>query len=789
MVEPYLSIGADLAWQIAAYEATAGRHEFIELEHLLIGICSLDKAARSMAVDRLPPQALDGLRDELDQLREFYELVGLNPVQFRRRLRRRIGPGTFVRRDRTVHRGAEARDLFERAREEGGEGEVTAMHLARLILLSERPVIRQACHDLGLDPAVVAAAVSAPLAAGSAASRAPARLRGLLAELGKDLARVAESDPEFSLVGRTDEVLRIREILHRKRKNCPLLVGWPGVGKRAILLGLAQRGVQEGEPGDTPQYVELDPTALVSGTLYRGELERRMGEFEAECRAHPGLVLCIDDLSQLLGSAHGQEGRFIMHTLTGLIERDGCRCIALITPDRYTSLLAVQSDIEHLFEPVFVQEPTPEESRDVLSVHRTRLERYHHVRIPDRALDLAVSLSSRFDTTRHLPEKAIDLVDQAAAVVRLERKTLPADTGTDLPEGDPVVTDVVMIRVTGQRTGIDPVFIAASIGESGFERIAGLRDYLGGRIRGQDDAIRQVTDHLTLAYTSLTSPDRPLGIFLFVGPTGVGKTETARAITDYLLGSEAGLIRLDMSEYQEPHSVSKLVGAPPGYVGYSDEGQLLHRLRLHPYSVVLLDEIEKAHPRVFDLLLQLFGDGRITDARGNTVDARHALFIMTSNIPLPADLLHETGGSWDTDTQNLRRANQDSRDGQVRQLLFRLFRPELVNRLDRVIVFRPLSPEATGEIFDQLFTRIVRRVDEGYELQLTISPEAREHLVGTGFSDQFGAREVQRVLDQQVLAPIAQLLTTGTAAAGSAWEVGCRDGRISLLPRDPVTRR
>jgi ATP-dependent Clp protease ATP-binding subunit ClpC len=647
-----------------------------------------------------------------------------------------------------------------------------------------------------------------------------------LDEFGRDLTALAREGRIDPVIGRDDEIEQTVEVLSRRTKNNPALIGEAGVGKTAIVEGIAQRIVDD----DVPQtladkrVVQLELSGVVAGTRYRGDFEERLRRITDEIREHGNeLIVFIDELHTLVGAGSGSEGGMDAgNMLKPALARGELHIVGATTLDEYRKNIEKDAALARRFQPVLVSEPTVDDALAILRGLRDRYEAHHQVRYADEALAAAVELSDRYITDRFLPDKAIDLIDQAGARVRLRTRT----PGRDLRDlrrradelqrdkdqaiaseqferasqlrdeisdvrhqlerigGDqPVVPEVTVndiAEVVSRATGV-PV---RQLTEEEKDRLLRLEGNLHERVIGQDEAVTAVAEAVRRSRAGLGDPDRPVGSFLFLGPTGVGKTELARALTEALFGGESRMIRLDMSEFQERHTVSRLVGAPPGYVGYEEAGQLTEAVRRRPYSVVLLDEIEKAHPDVFNILLQVLDDGRLTDGQGRTVDFKNTVLIMTSN--LGSDLITRRGG-----TLGFTGSSAGSADGQQLelrdQLMRRLresFRPEFLNRVDEVIIFRQLGREELRQITELLLQETHRRL-HAQRVTVEFTPAAVDWIADRGYQPEFGARPMRRTIQREVDNRLSRLLLDGKIAAGQQVTVDVEDGQLTFSASSP----
>ena len=650
---------------------------------------------------------------------------------------------------------------------------------------------------------------------------------GDLSDFATDLNEYAKQGKIDPVIGRDIEIQRVIQILSRRTKNNPVLIGEPGVGKTAIAEGLAQRIVTGNVPEilRNKRIISLSIGAMLAGAKYRGEFEERLKKAIDEVQQHDDMIIFIDEIHTLVGAGATEGAMDAANILKPALARGEFQVIGATTLDEYKKHIEKDAALERRFQPVQVGEPNEEDALEILKGLRDRYEAFHKAKITDEALKAAVSLSSRYITDRFLPDKAIDVVDEAASKVRMqvfstapdvkaleerlkvvknekeaavtsqdfekaaklrdEEKTLVKDISDKKSaakeESDQklVVTEDDIAAVVAQWTGI-PV---AKIAEEESKTLLHLEEALHKRVIGQDDAVTAVAKAVRRARAGLKDPKRPIGSFLFLGPTGVGKTELARALASSLFGDESAMIRLDMSEYMEKHTVSRLVGAPPGYVGYEEGGQLTDAVRRKPYSVILLDEVEKAHADFFNILLQVLDDGRLTDSQGRTVDFRNTVIIMTSN--LGAKALHknspELGFLAPKKSQSsINQSNSiDFKEAKksVMDAVKRHFRPEFLNRIDEMIVFQPLTEEDLQQIVSILMSDVTKRLKER-ELQLEITAEAMQLLVKEGSDFTMGARPLKRAIQRLIEDPVSDLILKGDATEGKTIKADVKDNEI-----------
>ena len=650
---------------------------------------------------------------------------------------------------------------------------------------------------------------------------------GELTDFATDLNESAKQGKIDPVIGRDTEIQRVIQILSRRTKNNPVLIGEPGVGKTAIAEGLAQRIVNGNVPEilRNKRIISLSISSMLAGAKYRGEFEERLKKAIDEVQQHDDMIIFIDEIHTLVGAGATEGAMDAANILKPALARGEFQVIGATTLDEYKKHIEKDAALERRFQAVQVGEPNEEDALEILRGLRDRYEAFHKAKITDEALKAAVTLSSRYITDRFLPDKAIDVVDEAASKVRMKvfsaapdvkaledrlntvkKEKEAAVTSQDFEkaaklrdeeqalvkeiddkktvakeESDQklIVTEEDIAAVVAQWTGI-PV---TKIAEEESETLLHLEDELHKRVIGQDDAVTAVAKAVRRARAGLKDPKRPIGSFLFLGPTGIGKTELARALASSLFGDESAMIRLDMSEYMEKHTVSRLVGAPPGYVGYEEGGQLTDAVRRKPYSVILLDEVEKAHADFFNILLQVLDDGRLTDSQGRTVDFRNTVIIMTSN--LGAKALHKN--STELGFLAPKKAESHSNDSKkidfkeakksVLDAVKRHFRPEFLNRIDEMIVFHPLTEEDLTKIVTILMSDVIKRLGER-DLHLEITPEAMKLLVKEGSDFTMGARPLKRAIQRLIEDPVSDLILKGEAIAGKTIKADAKDNDI-----------
>lgn len=810
--------GAQRALGIAQEKAKKFGHDYVGTEHLLLGLLEEDDSVASKALHSL------GLEDKATE-KVVLDAVGRGNSHGNELY---ITPRTKLVLQLAVEIANQMQHNY-----------VGAEHLLLGILQDGGGVAVNVLYGMGIRANDVVKAINsiygseqngAEGGSGNGANGAGGNSNlGDLKDFATDLNELAKQGKIDPVIGRDNEINRVIQILSRRTKNNPVLIGEPGVGKTAIAEGLAQRIVTQNVPEilRNKRIISLSLTAMVAGAKYRGEFEERLKKAIDEVQKHDDMIIFIDELHTLIGAGASEGSMDAANILKPALARGTFQVIGATTLDEYKKHIEKDAALERRFQPVLVGEPSEEEALEILKGLRDRYEAFHKAKITDEALKAAVELSSRYISDRFLPDKAIDVMDEAASKVRMKVFTAPPDvkdletrladvrkekeaavTGQNYEEAAKlrdeekklvdeieakqqarskedeeklVVTEDDIAAVVSQWSGV-PV---AKIAEEESQRLLRLEDELHERVVGQDEAVVAVSKAVRRARAGLKDPKRPIGSFLFLGPTGVGKTELARALAANLFGDENAMIRLDMSEYMEKHTVSRLVGAPPGYVGYDEGGQLTDAVRRKPYSVILFDEVEKAHPDFFNILLQVLDDGRLTDNQGRTVDFRNTVIIMTSN--LGSNFLKEDSaamGFLAAKNKEDAKKNAESSFAEAKKntldAVKRHFRPEFLNRIDEMVVFHPLTGEDLGKIVNILLKDVTKRLAER-NLTLEVSPEALDVLVKEGSDFAYGARPLKRAIQRLVEDPISDLILKGDAPEGSVIKANVVDGDITMV--------
>ena len=808
---------AQTALRLAQESSTELGHGYVGSEHLLLGLA---REGRGVAARVLQSAGLEGeaIRSGIARM-VGVGAAGAMPSQ-----------GLTPRCKKVIELS-----LAEAARL--GQSYVGTEHLLLGILREGDGVAVRVIAASGVEPRRLYADVVAAMGGEGASAFRSGRARAereyssggetkLLDQFSRDLTRMAASGLLDPVVGRDEEIRRVIQILSRRQKNNPALIGEPGVGKTAVAEGLARRMVAGDVPDDLRgrRLVSLDLTAMIAGTKYRGEFEERVKNILTEVRRAGDIILFIDELHTIVGAGSAEGAIDAANIIKPALGRGELQVVGATTTEEYRRYIEKDAALERRFQPVMVREPDRDTALSILRGVRDRYEAHHRLRISDDALEAAVDLSTRYLADRRLPDKAIDLIDEAASYVRMERLTVPPDLrvleekvertcrdkedairGQDFEkaamlrdaEGDfrqELEREKTRWR-TGQHTGAveaeDVAAVVASwtgvpvttLTQAESQRLLALEESLHRRIVGQDEAVGAVARAVRRGRVGLKEPGRPTGSFLFLGPTGVGKTELCKALAAALFGSEEALLRFDMTEYMERHTVARLIGSPPGYVGHEEGGQLTERVRRRPYAVLLFDEIEKAHPDIWGVLLQLMEDGVVTDAQGRRTDFRNTVVVMTSNVG--AERITARGGRMGF-TLEAHPAGKTRPQAQLKEAvtedLRRVFRPEFLNRLDEIIVFRQLEQEEIGVIARRMLDQVAGRLERlGVGLQVTQA--AVESLAGAGFDPDYGARPLRRAIRTQVEDPAAGMLLSGALIRGDRVVLDVRDGQLKLIPQ------
>ncbi|MGE4273378.1 MAG: ATP-dependent Clp protease ATP-binding subunit [Desulfitobacterium sp.] len=800
------------ALQFAAEEAQRMGSNVIGTEHLLLGLVDEGEgiAAKSLLGIGVTPEKIREQIGNLTGIGEPYEgEVSLTP-----RVKRILElANEEARRHGVSYVGTEHLLLGLLM-----EGEGVAARVLRNLGVSPERIWKQVVQLLGGQPDDTPMPNGNP--GNSNSKNAGPSNTPALNEFGRDLTQQARDGKLDPVVGRDDEIERVVQVLSRRTKNNPVLIGEPGVGKTAIAEGLAQRIISNKVPETLAgkRVVTLDLSAVVAGSKYRGEFEERLKKVMEEIRVDGKIIVFIDELHTLIGAGAAEGAIDAANILKPALARGELQCIGATTLDEYRKYIEKDPALERRFQPIKVGEPTVEQAIQILYGLRDRYEAHHRTKITDEAIEAAVKMSDRYISDRFLPDKAIDLMDEAASRVRLTAFTAPPDLQSleekidalksekeaavssqefekaakfrdeehqlreelaqlrnsweskrDVKESQVTADDIA--QIVASWTGI-PV---KKLAQEESERLLRLEETLHQRVVGQEDAVKAVSRAVRRARAGLKDPKRPVGSFIFLGPTGVGKTELARALAEALFGEDDALVRIDMSEYMEKHAVSRLVGAPPGYIGHDEGGQLTEAIRRKPYSVILLDEIEKAHPEVFNILLQVLEDGRLTDTKGRTVDFRNAVIIMTSNVGASM-MKKEALGFANRRDENIEYKNMSAR---VMEELKKTFRPEFLNRVDETVVFHSLQTESLLKITEILMKQVSTRLKEqDYDLQ--VEKSALELIAKEGNDPTYGARPLRRAIQRLIEDSLSEKILLGEFKPGDKVKVTSEEDKMKF---------
>ncbi|MGB6370595.1 MAG: ATP-dependent Clp protease ATP-binding subunit [Atribacterota bacterium] len=797
---------AKKAIMIAQEEAINLNHDYIGTEHILIGLLKEEEGVASQVLKQLGVN-VDKVVEEVERL------VGKGEYQ-------QVGEVTFTPR---------AKKVLELASQEASQlknNYIGTEHILLGLIKEGSGVAVRILTDLGISLDNVyseimkvlmdSGAQGFPSAPGKKTTKTPA-----LDEFGRDLIKLAQEDKLDPVIGRGMEIQRVIQILSRRKKNNPCIIGEAGVGKTAIVEGLAQKITNN----DVPEILKekriicLDLALIVAGTKYRGEFEKRLKKIVKEVQESNDVILFIDEIHTLVGAGAAEGAIDASNILKPALSRGELQVIGATTAEEYRKYIEKDAALERRFQPIYISEPSIEETVKILQGLRDKYEAHHKIKITDQALEAAARLSARYVSGRFLPDKAIDLVDEAASRIKLQNTISPPDikeveiklskirkekeSAVKLQEFEKAaqlrdkekkleielqkmkekwetgrrinkvgVTEEDIAEIVSSWTGI-PIF---SLKEEEAKKLLRMEEELHKRIIGQDEAIISISKAIRRARAGMKSPKRPIGSFIFLGPTGVGKTELARTLAEFLFGDENALISLDMSEYMEKFTVSRLVGAPPGYVGYEEGGQLTEKVRRKPYSVILLDEIEKAHPDVFNILLQIFEDGRLTDSQGRVVDFKNTVIIMTSNVG--ATLIKKGTTLGFRGTSEPEEISYKDIKNRVMGELNKTFRPEFLNRIDEVIVFKSLTKEEIIKIATLILNNEVKILLEEQKIDLETTEEAKELLSKESYDPNFGARPLRRTIERLIENPISEKLLAGEFKEGDCVQIKTSGGKI-----------
>ena len=807
---------AKAALQIAESAARSWKHSYIGTEHILVGL----------------------LKEQEGTAGKILEEFGVDPEKLETLITQLIAPSGVLVAEKSAGYSPRAQKIKEQAVKEAEkqkEEQAGTEHLLLAMLRETDCVGTRLLYTMGVNIQKLYSAVLSAAEIDSNSTLEELQMQKkqkenknsttpTLNQYSRDLTAMAADGKLDPVVGREKEIARLIQILSRRTKNNPCLVGEPGVGKTAIVEGLAQRIVSGMVPDSVKnkRVVVLDLSGMVAGSKYRGEFEERIRNVINEVRSNQGILLFIDELHTIIGAGGAEGALDASNILKPSLSRGEIQLIGATTLEEYRKYIEKDAALERRFQPVTVEEPSEEETLEILKGLRPYYEQHHGVAIEDSALEAAVKMSVRYINDRFLPDKAIDIIDEAASKVRLggyhvtpemdalelklreiqndkEKAVKAADLSMakelqarqrEIEAEIAVYKEKEERRNKRKKISVTESSVADIISdwtkipvqrltEGETRRLARLEKELHKRVIGQDEAVKSVAQAVKRGRVGLKDPNRPIGSFLFLGPTGVGKTELSKALAEAVFGSEQAMIRVDMSEYMEKHSVSKLIGSPPGYVGYDEGGQLSEKVRRNPYSVLLFDEIEKAHPDVFNILLQVLDDGHITDAHGRKVDFKQTIIIMTSNAGAQSIIEPKKLGFMSNQDE---KQDYDRMKSGVMEEVRRLFKPEFLNRIDEIMVFHPLNKSHIKKIVNIMLKKLEKRCREQLEIELKITESVREFLAESGFDSKYGARPLRRAIQTKLEDPMANALLEGRIKRGETVRIQLRQKEICFTP-------
>ena len=807
---------AKAALQIAESAARSWKHSYIGTEHILVGL----------------------LKEQEGTAGKILEEFGVDPEKLETLITQLIAPSGVLVAEKSAGYSPRAQKIKEQAVKEAEkqkEEEAGTEHLLLAMLRETDCVGTRLLYTMGVNIQKLYSTVLSAAEIDSNSTLEELQMQKkqkenknsttpTLDQYSRDLTAMAADGKLDPVVGREKEIARLIQILSRRTKNNPCLVGEPGVGKTAIVEGLAQRIISGMVPDSVKnkRVVVLDLSGMVAGSKYRGEFEERIRNVINEVRSNQGILLFIDELHTIIGAGGAEGALDASNILKPSLSRGEIQLIGATTLEEYRKYIEKDAALERRFQPVTVEEPSEEETLEILKGLRPYYEQHHGVAIEDSALEAAVKMSVRYINDRFLPDKAIDIIDEAASKVRLggyhvtpemdvlelKLREIQNDKEKAVKAADFSMAKELQARqreieaeIAGykekeerrnkrKKISVTESSVADIISdwtkipvqrltEGETRRLARLEKELHKRVIGQDEAVKSVAQAVKRGRVGLKDPNRPIGSFLFLGPTGVGKTELSKALAEAVFGSEQAMIRVDMSEYMEKHSVSKLIGSPPGYVGYDEGGQLSEKVRRNPYSVLLFDEIEKAHPDVFNILLQVLDDGHITDAHGRKVDFKQTIIIMTSNAGAQSIIEPKKLGFMSNQDE---KQDYDRMKSGVMEEVRRLFKPEFLNRIDEIMVFHPLNKSHIKKIVNIMLKKLEKRCREQLEIELKITESVREFLAESGFDSKYGARPLRRAIQTKLEDPMANALLEGRIKRGETVRIQLRQKEICFTP-------
>ena len=777
-----LTDSSKLAFDLASTEAMLSKYEFINEDFLFIGIFSLDKAIKLMenrSGERIQ-QDSDSIKIDYEEINSILKQYNLDFETIRNELKFIVGNGDFKLNRTIIHRDQNCKKICEKANEIALKeySTIRPVHILKALLINPTNNINALFSKLNVDINQFKNSFKTPEKV-KVKPQVYDSPNTVLGKYGTNLTQLAKDGELSPVIGREKELLQLVRTLNKRKKNNPLIIGEAGVGKTALVNALAIK-IAEGNINEhlkDKAVIEISVASLVSGTQYRGDFEDKLTQLLQETKDNPNVILFIDEIHTILGAGTVGDGSLdASNILKPALANGDLSLIGATTIKEYRRYFEKDDAFERRFQPILVEEPSAEDTINILEGLRKNYEEYHGVKISDEAIEDAVYLSIRYMTDRNLPDKALDVIDEACS-----RKIVP-DLQTHASSDDNLINSADVKNIITDLTGI-PI----TEDSDDLSKLKNLDTFLKSKIVGQNDAIETVSKRVKMSRIGIQNHEKPLGVFLFLGPTGVGKTYLSKLLAEFLFGDEDFIIRIDMSEYMESHSVSKLIGAAPGYVGYDEGGYLTDAIRNNPYSIVLIDEIEKAHPQVMDLFLQLFDEGRLTDSKGNTANASNCIFIMTSNLIF--NNFYETS-STDVDlmyggvsNKSVSKSNSTQLDkATLMELLTQYFRPEFVNRIDEVVQFRELDEDDFESLVSLCMDDISNRIFADKKIKIEYDKNVSKYLASQGFNKNFGARYLNRSVEEQIEYPVSDLIINDKLKNGYTLKISASKKGLKFKP-------
>jgi len=784
-----LSKASQIAFTIAAYEAQALKNKFIDTEHFFLGLCKIEDiiAIGKEAIQNITEKEWEGICNEIAEFRDFLLSKGIEPKKTRRRLRKIIYESDMEKGKFSGHRTQRCREVFKIAEEicvKEQKEEIELRHFFFAILIQGSNLLDRLFSDLSIEkeklcegiPLIEKKDETTPKKDSSVivAEKEKEEVRSIgaktpyLDKYGRDLTRLAREGKLSPCIGRKEEIKKVAQILLQKRKNNPLLVGDAGVGKTCIVEGLAQKIVQKETPDNLKnlRIIEINMGSLVAGTIYRGQFEERLENVIKEASSNPDIVLFIDEIHTIMGAGAASSALDAANILKPALARGDIKCIGATTTNEYRKYIEKDPALERRFQVVWVEEPTPEEALEILKGLREGFEKYYKIKIPDKVLEKAVQFSVRYLTDFRLPDKAIDIIDHACSKKLLKSLSFSKES---ISKGEELTIEDIA-TVVSERAKIPVQYLTQE--ES--QRLLMLEEFLFERIKGQDHVVKEVAESIRMAKAGFKDPKKPLS-FAFFGPTGTGKTEFAKALAEFLFLDENKLITFDMSEYQQKHEVAKLLGSPPGYIGHEEEGLFSKKIRTNPYSVVLFDEVEKAHPDIFDLFLQILDEGRITDNHGKRINFSEAIIVFTSNLGGRAFI--STPSKKPIGFVKNYEEKKEPYEEEVMEAVKEFFKPEFLNRIQKILIFNPLTEEAVRQILHKVIKNLNKRLSSR-GIEIFLDSLAEDFIIKRGYSETYGARELERTVDRFITEPISKMILEGKIKEGAKIKVSLKEENL-----------